>query len=99
MLSNTITCLTLNTINGVVTSRKHSMPDIGCLSLSNIGEHCGLKPSSIENDATPADPILYEVVVLSNGEVVIALNTNEHEPSYEYKDEVGLEEDGHAEIY
>ena len=99
MLSNTITRLTLNTINDVVTSRIHSMPDIRCLSLNNIGKHCGLKPTSLENDVTPTDPILDEVVVLSNDEVVVALNTNEHESSYEDNDEVGLEEDGHAQIY
>ena len=99
LLSNIITRLILNSINDVVISRKHSMPDIGCLSLSNIRKYCGLKPSSLDNDATPTDPIIDEVVVLSSDEVVVALNTNEHEPSYEDKDEVGLEEDGHAQIY
>ena len=53
------------------------MPDIGCLYLGNVEENCGLVPSSLENDATPIDPILDEVVVLSNDEVVIALNKNE----------------------
>jgi hypothetical protein len=55
------------------------MLDIGCPFLGNVGEHCGLVPTSLENDATPTHPILDEVVVLSNYEVVVALNTNEHE--------------------
>ena len=55
-------------------------------------------PTSLENDATPTDPILDEVVVLSNDEVVVALNTNEHEMSYENEDEFGIEEDGNAQI-
>jgi len=81
-----------------VVSRNYSMPDIGCLFLGNVGEHCGLVPTSLENDATPTHPILDEVVVLSNYEVVVALNTNEHEPSYEDEDEVGIEEDENAQI-
>jgi hypothetical protein len=48
-----------------VVSSKDSMPDTGCLFLGNVEEHCGLVPSSLENDATPIDPILDEVVVLS----------------------------------
>ena len=75
------------------------MPDIGCISLGNIGEHCGLKPTSLENNAIPTDPILDEVVILSSDEVVVALTTNEHEPSYEEEDQVGLEKYGHALIY
>jgi hypothetical protein len=57
-----------------------------------------LVPESLENDATPTDPILDEVVILSNDEVVVALNTNEHEPSYEDEDEFGIEEDENAQI-
>ena len=52
----------------------------------------------LENDATPTDPILDEVVVLSSDEVVVALNTNEHEPSFEDEDEFGIEEDENAQI-
>jgi hypothetical protein len=63
---------------------------IESLFLNNVEEHCELVPTSLENDATPIDPILDEVVVLSNDEVVVALNTNEHEPSYE--------DDGNAQI-
>ena len=37
--------------------------------------------------------------VKNNDEVVVALNTNEYEPSYENDDEVGLEEDGYIIIY
>ena len=37
-------------------------------------------------------------MVLSSDEVVVALNTNEHEPSYEDEDEFGIEEDGNAQI-
>ncbi len=48
---------------------------------------------------TPTDLILYEVVVLSSDEVVVALNTNKYEPSYKDEDEIGLEEDGHILIY
>ena len=81
-----------------VVSSKDSMPDIGCLSLGNVEEHCGLVPTSLQNDATPTDPILDEVVVLSSDEVVVVLNTNEHEPSYEDEDEFGIEEDGNAQI-
>jgi hypothetical protein len=55
-------------------------------------------PASLENDATPTDPILDEVVVLSSNEVVVALNTNEHEPSFEGEDEFGIQEDGNAQI-
>ena len=83
----------------IVVSKNDSMAFIRCLSLGNIGEHSGLSPASLDNDATPTDPILGKVVVLSNDEVVVALNTNEHEPSYEDEDEVGFEEDGHAQIY
>ena len=74
------------------------MPDIGCLSLGNVEEHCGLVPASLENDATPIDPILDEVVVLSSDEVVVALNRNVHELSYEDEDEFGIEEDENAQI-
>jgi hypothetical protein len=81
-----------------VVSCKDSMLDIGCISLGNIEEHCGLVPTSLENDATPTDPILDEVVVLSTNEVVVALNRNEHEPSYEDEDEFGIEEDENAQI-
>ena len=45
---------------------------------------------------TPTDPMLDEVEVLSNDEVLAALNTYDHEPSSEDVDEVALEEDGHA---
>ena len=41
----------------------------------------------------------HEVVVLSSDEVVVVLNTNDHEPSYENEDKVGLEEDGHIQLY
>ena len=41
-----------------VVSNKDNMSDIGCLSLGNVEEHCGLVPASLENDATPIDPIL-----------------------------------------
>ena len=47
----------------------------------------------LDNDAIPTDPRLDKVVVLSSYEVVIALNTNEHEPSYDDEDEVGHKED------
>jgi hypothetical protein len=81
-----------------VVSNKYSMLEIGCLSLGNVEEHCELVPASLENDATPIDPILDEVVVLSNNEVIVALNTNEHESSFEDDDEYGSEEDGNAQI-
>lgn len=42
------------------------------------------------------DPILDEVVILSNDEVVVALITYEYESSYENDDEFELEEDGNA---
>jgi len=74
------------------------LPDIGCLSLDNVEEHCKLVPTSLDNNATPTDPILDEIVVLSNDEIIIALNTNEDEPSYEDKDKFGIEEDGNAHI-
>ena len=86
-------------IESRVVSGKDSMSDIWCLSLGNIGEHCDLKPTSLEIDATPTDPILNEVVVLSSDEVVVTLNTNKLEPSNEDEVEVGLEEDNHAQIY
>ena len=79
-----------------VVYEKISMPDIGCLSLGNVEEQCGLVPASLDNDATPRDPILDEVVVLSSDQVVVVLNTNEDEPSYEDEDEFGIEEDGNA---
>lgn len=79
-----------------VISTRDSIPDIGCLSLGNMGDHCGLKPTSLENDTTPADPMLDEVVALSSDEVVAALNTDDHEPSSEDDDEAVLEEDDHA---
>ena len=79
-----------------VVSSKDSMPDIGCLSVGNVQEHYGLVPASLEKDATPTDPILDEVVVLSSNEVIVALNTNDHEPSFEDEDEYGSEEDGNA---
>jgi hypothetical protein len=72
------------------------MPDIACLSLGNVEEHCGLVPRTLDNDATPTDPKLDEVVVLSSDEVVVALNTNEGEPSYEDEDEFGIKEDENA---
>ena len=53
----------------------------------------------MENDVTPNDPILDEVVVKNNDEVVVVLNTNEHEPSYENGDEVGFEENDYIIIY
>jgi hypothetical protein len=59
-------------------------------------DHCGLKPTSLENDTTPADPMLDEVVALSSNEVLAALNTDDHEPSSEDDDEAALEEDDHA---
>ena len=79
-----------------VVSSKDSMPDIWCLFLGNVEEHCGLVSAPL--DATPTDPILDEVVVLSSNEVVVAFNTNEHEPSYENEDEFGIEEDENAQI-
>ena len=82
-----------------IISRKDSMPYKEYLSLDNIGEHCGLKPISLDNDATPTDPKLDGIVVLSSDEVVVVLNTNKHEPSYEDKNEVGFEKDDHALIY
>ena len=51
---------------------------------------------SLENNATPTNTLLDEVVVLSSDKIVVALNTNEYEPSYEDEDEVGLEEDENA---
>ena len=74
------------------------MPNIGCLSLGNFEEHCDLVPASLENDATPTDPILDEIVVLSSNKVVVALNTNDREPSFEDEDEFGIEEDGNVQI-
>ena len=79
-----------------VVSRKDSMPDIGCMSLGNIEEHCGLVWASLDNVATPINPILDEVVILSSDQVVVALNTYEDEPSYEDEDEFGIEKDGNA---
>ena len=81
-----------------VDSGKDSMSDIRCLSLGNVEEHCELVPSSLDNDATPSDPILDEVVVLSNDQVAVALNANEDEPSYKDEDEFGIEEDENAMI-
>ena len=51
---------------------------------------------SLENNATPTNTLLDEVVVLSSDKIVVVLNTNEYEPSYEDEDEVGLEEDENA---
>ena len=42
--------------------------------------------------------MLDEVVVLSSNEVVVALNTNEREPSFEDDDDFGIEEDRNAQI-
>ena len=64
-----------------------------------MGDHCELKSTSLECDATPTDPILDDVVALSSDDVLVALNTYDHEPSSEDEDEVALEEDGHAQIY
>ena len=75
---------------------KDSLPDIGSLSLGNVEEHCGLIPTSLDNDATPTNLILDEVVILSSDKMVVALNANEDEPSYEAEDEFGVEEDGNA---
>ena len=52
--------------------------------------------ASLDNDATPTNPILDEVVVLSSDQMVVALNTNEDEPSYEDEDKFGIDEDGNA---
>ena len=79
----------------VVFTRDH-IPDIGCLSLGNMGDHCRLKPTSLKNDTIPADLMLDEVVALSSDEVLASLNTNDHEPSSKDDDEVALEEDDHA---
>ena len=79
-----------------VVSRKGSMPNIGYLSLGNVEDHCGLVPTSLDNDATPTYPILNEVVVWNSDQVVVGLNTNDDEPSYEDEDEFGIEGDGHA---
>ena len=76
-----------------IVSRKYFMPDIRCLPLDNIGEHRTLKPRLLEYGVTPINPRLDEVVVLSSDEVVVVLYTNEHEPSYKDKDEVGHKED------
>ena len=57
-----------------------------CLYLGYMEDHCGLKPTSLKNDATPIDLILDEVVALSSDEVLAALNTNDHEPSSEDED-------------
>jgi hypothetical protein len=67
------------------------LPDIGCLSLGNVEEHCTLVPTSLNNDAIPTDSILDEVVVLSRDEMIVALNTNEDEFSYEDEVEFGIE--------
>ena len=73
------------------------MPDLGCMSLGNVEEYCGLVPTSLDNNVTPTNPILVdEVVILSSDQVVVALNTNEDEPSYEDEDEFGIDEDGNA---
>ena len=61
-----------------------------------MGDHCGLKPTSLENDAISSDPMLDEVVVLSRDEVLAASNTDDHEPFSEDKDEAAFEEDDHA---
>ena len=53
-------------------------------------------PATLENDATPTDPIWDEVMVLSSNEVVVALNTNERESPCEDEDNFGIEEDGYA---
>ena len=72
------------------------MPNIGCLSLGNGEKHWELVPTSLNNDVTPTNPILDEIVVLNSDEVVVALNTNEDEPFYEDEDEFGIEEDENA---
>jgi len=79
-----------------VISTRDSIPDIGCLSLGNMGDHCRLKPTSLKNDTIPADLMLDEVVALSSDEVLAALNTDDHEPSSEDDDKAALEEDDHA---
>lgn len=75
------------------------MSYIRYLSLNNIREYCGLKPTSFDNDVIPTDSILNEVVVLNSDCLVVALNTNQQLPSYKDEDEVGLVEDGHTLIY
>ena len=82
-----------------VVSLEYSISNIWYLYLGIIREHYGLKPISLKNDAIPINPILDGVMVLSRNKVVVALNTNEHEPSYKDEDAVGLEEDGYAQIY
>lgn len=64
--------------------------------MGNVEEHCRLVQTSLDNDATPTDPILHEVVVLSSDEMVVAFNTNEDELSYRYEDEFEIEKDGNA---
>lgn len=81
-----------------VVSSKNSMPNINCLSLGNVEEHCRLIPTSVENDVTPTDLILDKVVVLSIDEVIVALNTNENKLSYEDEDGFGIEKNGNAMI-
>lgn len=81
-----------------VISTKDFISNIGCLFLGNMRDHCGLKPISLENDATPADPILDEIVALSSDEVLVALNIDDYKPSSEDDDKAALEEDGHAQI-
>ena len=53
---------------------------------------------TLENDATPSDPILDEIVALSSDEVLVALNIDDYKPSSEDDDKAALEEDGHAQI-
>ena len=70
------------------------MPDIVNLYLGNVEMHFRLVPQALDNDATPIDPKLDEIVVLSSDELIVVMNTNMDEPpSYEYEDEFGIEED------
>ena len=62
-----------------VVSSKDFLLNIACLSSGNVEEHCGLIPQSLDNDATPIDPKLDEVVILSSDQGVVALNTNDDE--------------------
>ena len=78
-----------------VVTGKDSMRDIACLILCNVDE---LIPQSLDNDATPNIPKLDQVMILSSDQVVVVLNTNEEEPSYEDECDVEIEQDENAPI-
>lgn len=72
---------------------KNYMLDIVNIYLGNVEMYFGLVPQALDNDATPFDPKLDEIVVLSSDELIVVMNTNMDEPSYEYENEFGIEED------